>query len=223
MEQLERQKNAVKWLRILYPLWAAVGIFSLMYVPSQVIELSNAELTVANIISNEMLFRLGIAGSLITQLFSVAVIWLLLQLFQNDYKEASWLMAAFAFLGIPIAMLTTANQLAVFDVLGDPEQVIFLLKLKTRGTMIATIFWGLWLLPLGYMIIKSPLFHRLFGWLVVLAGIGYAAAAFAYFLNIKGVVIDILDYFTFGEVIWMLYVMIMGAKWTAVTNENDQL
>lgn len=216
MEKLDQQKSAVKWLRIVYPLWAAVGIFSLMYVPGQLIDKSNPELTVANITSNELLFRLGITGTLVTQLFCISAVYLLYRLFYQDFKEATGLMALFSLIGVPIAMLSTANQLAVFDVIGDPEQVVQLLKLDKRGTMIATIFWGLWLLPLGYMIVKSPLFPRVIGWLVILAGVAYTLAAFAYFLNIKGVLIDSLEYLTFGELIWMLYVMFLGARWKAL-------
>jgi hypothetical protein len=189
-----------------------------MYVPSQLIDKSNPELTVANITSNELLFRLGITGELVTQLFCIAAVYLLYRLFYQDFKEATGLMALFSFLGVPIAMLSTANQLAVFDVIGDPEQVVQLLKLDKRGTMIATIFWGLWLLPLGYMIVKSPLFPKVIGWLVILAGVAYTVAAFAYFLNINGVLIDSLDYLTFGELIWMLYVIFLGGKWKAVSN-----
>jgi len=216
MEKLAIQKNAVKWLRIIYPFWAVVGMFSLMYVPSQLIDVSNPDLTASNISSNELLFRLGIVGSLITQLFSIGTIWFLFQLFYEDFKSACQLMAAFTFLGIPIAMVSTANQLAVLEVLGSPDQVILFLKLNSRGTMIATIFWGLWLLPLGYMIIKSPLFPRLIGWVVIAAGVGYTFNAFAYFLNFKGAITEVMEYLTFGEVLWMLYVLILGARWKMI-------
>ncbi|MEQ6165991.1 DUF4386 domain-containing protein [Ekhidna sp. MALMAid0563] len=216
MHTLPQQKNAVKWLRILYPLWAVLGMFSLLYVPSQLIVLSDPELTASNILTDEMLFRLGIAGSLITQLFSVAAVWFLYKLFYDAYKDAVLLMAIFAFLGVPIAMLSTADQLMVLEVLDQPDQVVSLLKQSSSGTIIATIFWGLWLLPQGYMIISSPLFPRVIGWFMILAGAGYTISAFAYFLGIKGILIDVLDYLTFGEVIWMLWVLIMGARWKAL-------
>jgi hypothetical protein len=216
MNDLTQQKSAVKWLRILYPLWAIIGMYSIMYIPSQLIEYSNPELTSSNILTNETMFRVGIAGSLVTQLFSIAVVWFLYKLFYPTFKDAIILMTVFAFLGMPIAMGSNVFQLAALEVIEDPEQVVFLLKLYGRGTMIATIFWGLWLLPMGYMIIRSPLFPRLIGWLVVLAGIGYTISAFAYFMDVEGIVIDVLDYTTFGEVIWMLWVLVMGARWKAL-------
>jgi len=220
MSNLDQEKTAVFWLRIIYPLWAAVGMFSLLYVPGQLFEANDPGATAANIEAHEWLFRAGIAGSLVTQLFSVAAVWFLYKLFHRSYKDAVILMAVFTFLGIPIAMYSTTHQLAVLDVLNDAEQAYLFLQLNTRGTMIATIFWGLWLLPLGYMVIRSPLFPRLIGWLVVLAGAGYTIAAFAYFLGAEGLWMDILEYLTFGEVIWMLWVLFMGARWKAVGVEN---
>ncbi|WP_425390759.1 DUF4386 domain-containing protein [Ekhidna sp.] len=216
MHTLNQRKNAVTWLRIIYPLWAILGMFSLLYVPSELIDLSNSVLTANNISENEWLFRLGIAGSLLTQLFVIAAVWFLYKLFYTDYKEATILMAIFALVGIPIDMLSTANELLVLEVLDQPDQVLYLIQQSRKGTAIATIFWGLWLLPIGYMIIKSPLFPRLVGWLVILAGAAYTIMAFAHFLGIKGTFITALDYLTFGELIWMLWVMIMGARWKAV-------
>ena len=219
MEQLEQQKNAVKWLRILYPAWAVVGMFSLMYVPSTLIDTSDPELTVANITGNELLFRAGIVGSLITQLFSVGAVWFLYKLFGNDFRDAVILMAVFTFLGMPIAMSSSAYDLAALNAMPDAEKVIFYLKQGGWTVRIATIFWGLWLLPLGYMIIRSPLFPSLVGWLVVLAGVGYTLSAFSYFLDSKGLHMDIFEYLTFGEVLWMLWVLAMGARWKALGPE----
>ncbi|MEQ9467438.1 MAG: DUF4386 domain-containing protein [Ekhidna sp.] len=216
MNEIDSQKNAVKWLRIIYPVWAAIGMFSIMYVPSELIDISNPALTASNIAENEILFRLGIAGSLVTQLLVIAAVWFLYKLFYTNYKDATILVAIFALVGVPIDMLSTANELMVLDALDQPDQVVDLIKQSRKGTSIATIFWGLWLLPIGYMIIKSPLFPRLIGWLVILAGAAYTIMAFASLLNIKGPIISALDYLTFGELIWMLWVMILGARWKAL-------
>ncbi|WP_424963695.1 DUF4386 domain-containing protein [Ekhidna sp.] len=216
MHTIDQQKTAVTWLRIIYPLWAVLGMFSLMYVPSVLIDLSDAQLTASNISANQSLFRLGIAGSLVTQLIGLAAVYYLYKLFYNDHKEGVILLAVFTFLGMPISMASSGGHLMVLESLNDPVQVIAILKQSGKVLMISTIFWGLWLFPLGAIIIKSPLFPKVIGWLVILAGVGYTVAAFAYFLGIEGVAVDALEYLTFGEVIWMLWVLIMGARWKAM-------
>jgi hypothetical protein len=213
MNDLIQQKKALTWLRIVYPLWAIVGMYSLMYIPSQLIDRENAELTASNIAASELLFRSGIAGSLITQLFNILAVWLLYKLFYSSYKDATLLTAILAFIGIPIAMGSNVFSLAALLHLDDPEQVFFFIKLQSRGTIIASIFWGLWLFPIGYMVIQSPLFPALIGWLLVLAGFSYTFNAFAFFLGVEGTIVQIIDYLTVGELIWMLWVLIMGARW----------
>ena len=118
-------------------------------------------------------------------------------------------------------MLSIANKMAVLDVLDDPDRVITLLNQETYGTVVATIFWGLWLLPQAYMVIKSPLFPKIMGWFLIVAGVGYTVSAFLYFLGYKGsTIMEILDMLTMGEVIWMLWVLIMGANWKKLETQN---
>ncbi len=217
MNDLSQQKNALLGLRIVYPLWAVIGMFNLLYIPSKLIDKSNPAFTAENIINNEMLFRMGIAGSLFTQLISLVAVWFLYRLFYNSFKEAVAMTAIFNFLGMPITMLSISKQMAVLDVLDNPDQVISLLNQETYGTVIATIFWGLWLIPQAYMVMKSPLFPSVMGWFLAAAGIGYTLSAFLYFLGFKeSIMMEILDTMTIGEVIWMLWVLIMGARWKAV-------
>lgn len=214
MTDLSQQKKAVTGLRIVYPIWAIVGMYSLLYVPSKLIDRSDAVLTASNIMADDLLFRSGIVGSLITQLIGVVAMWFLYRLFFKFYKEATITTMALSFLGIPISLLSVAPLFGAVNTTSDPDQMMFLIDLSMYGTMVSTIFWGLWLIPLGYMVVKSPLFPKVLGWLLYLAGFGYFVAAFAYFMGVEGVIMEILDMLTMGEVIWMLWVLIMGARWS---------
>ena len=81
------QHQAITALRILYPIWAIIGIFSIQYVPSALIVVGDAAATANNIVANELLFRMGIAGSLVTQLIHILVVLVLYQLFNLTFKE----------------------------------------------------------------------------------------------------------------------------------------
>ena len=50
-------------LRIIYPIWALVGMFGILYVPSQLVVQGDPLSTAQNIEANELLFRAGIVGS----------------------------------------------------------------------------------------------------------------------------------------------------------------
>ena len=54
-------QKAVTFLRLLYPIWAVVGLFSIMYVPATLIVPGDAATTANNIMASESLFRLSLS------------------------------------------------------------------------------------------------------------------------------------------------------------------
>ena len=205
--------KAVTLLRLLYPIWAIVGLFSIMYVPATLIVSGDAAATAANIIADESLFRMGIAGSLITQLIQIVVVLVLYRLFRSVDKNHASLMVIFALVGIPIAMLNTLNRIAALQLLNSADQMMLFLNLNAQGVIIASIFWGLWLFPLGYLIYKSGYFPRILGILVIIAGFGYLLGSFMHLLlPAYGTIASVLELMTFGEVLFMVWVLLKGAK-----------
>ncbi|MEY5049549.1 MAG: hypothetical protein RLZZ175_2908 [Bacteroidota bacterium] len=206
-------KNTILSLRILYPLWAIVGMYSLLYVQGQLIHLNNPALTAQKIIENDFLFRTGIMGSLITQLLFVIIAWLLYKLFENVNKSASQWMVILAFVSIPITMLNEINQYAVLLNTGNITQMMFFINLHQFGMSIASIFWGLWLFPLGYLVYKSGYFPKWVGFALYIGGLGYLIAFIIKILfpSLKPI-LSYTELFTFGEVVWMLWLSIAGVK-----------
>ncbi len=210
------QRQAVTSLRFLYPIWTVFGMFSLLYVPSTLIAPENAATTANNIMTNELLFRTGIVGSLITQLLFIIVVLVLYNLFKTVNKDYSLLMVIFALVGVPIAMLNELNHFAVLPLLGSTDYsqiMLFVDDLYNQGILIASIFWGLWLFPLGYLIFKSGYFSKALGALVAVAGFGYLLGSFTHFLfpDYK-IVLLVFELMTFGEVIFVFWLLIKGAK-----------
>ena len=201
MKNNNSKQKIVTWLRILYPIWAIIGMFSLMYVPSKI---SNA----AEIAANELLFRLGIVGNLVTQLLFVAVALLLYKLFKEVNNNQAGLMVVLALIAVPIAMF---NEIFKIAALYNPEQTLFFLSLNTQGIIIASIFWGLWLFPLGYLIYKSKYFPKLVGIAVIIAAVGYTFDSFAKLLNYTALA-SVFEIMLFGEMIFIFWIVIRGAK-----------
>jgi len=220
------QHKAVTILRILYPIWAVVGLFSIIYVPITLIVVEDAAATASNILANESLFRMGIAGSLITQLIHIAVVLVLYKLFKTVNKDHALLLVVLGLVGVPISMLNTLNRVAALLLAsgGDylkvfsSEQLqalmMFFLNMNEQGIFIATIFWGLWLLPLGYLIYNSGYFPKILGVLMILAGIGYTLEPFVRFLlpNFTAIILPVLYLLVMGEIIFMGWVVLKGAK-----------
>lgn len=78
-----------------------------------------------------------------------------------------------------LVLLSGADFLSVF---AQPELdalAYLFLRLHARGITVASIFWGLWLFPFGLLVIRSRFIPRVLGYLLMIAGVGYLASAFA--------------------------------------------
>ena len=220
------KQKAVTTLRILYPIWFVVGLFGVMYVPTTLVVAGDAAATATNIVANEMLFRAGIVGSLITQLIHIAVVVVLYKLFSSVNRNKAGLLVVLGLIGVPISMLNTLNRVAALLLLNGSDYlkvfeqvqlnalVMFFLNLNEQGMFIATIFWGLWLFPLAYLIYKSGYFPKMLGVLMLLAGLAYFIEPFILYLlpSYAEKFVPVVYLLTMGEVIFMGWVMFKGAK-----------
>ena len=69
------------------------------------------------------------------------------------------------------------------DVRSGPNAVtLLLLDTQHYGTLIAQVFFGLWLLPLGYLSYKSGMFAKWLGVLLIAGGVCYVIDLLAAFL-----------------------------------------
>jgi hypothetical protein len=216
------QKEALKGLRILYPIWIVAGIFSLMYVPSKLIT-EDAAQTANNILGNELLFRFGIAGSLFSQLLFIFAVILLYHLFKSVSRVCTLNMLVFALVSVPIAMISTLGKIAALELAGSNNDLMMLfLNLNNQGIIIASIFWGLWLFPLGNLIRQSGYFPKFIGPAVMIGGIGYFFGSFAQLLMPNSEkIISIFEILTLGEIVFIFWLIIKGARLPENIKVND--
>ena len=205
----------------LYLLVIPLGIFGALYVSSRLIVPGDAATTASNIMASESLFRLGIVSDLFASIVMLLVVLVLYKLLKPVNKNMASLMVIFVLVAVPIAMLNKLNQLAALLLLssGDyltvftTEQLqalaLLFLRLHSRGSNIAFIFWGLWLFPLGYLVFKSGFLPRILGVLLMIACFGYLINSFAIFL---GYTVNVGIFAALGEVLFILWLLIKGVN-----------
>jgi Domain of unknown function (DUF4386) len=76
--------------------------------------------------------------------------------------------ALFEFEGLRVA--TGAVNLAAFGAAGSNALALLLVDTQHYGLLIASIFMGLWLMPLGYLAYKSRWFPKALGAVLILGG-----------------------------------------------------
>jgi hypothetical protein len=205
----------------LYLLVAVLGGFSILYVSSVLIAPGDAEVTAQNILASEGLFRLGFVGGLLTQTVQILLVLFLFKLLKTVNKNQAWLMIIFSLVGVPIAMLNLLNQFAGLVLVSGADYLtvfatdqlhvlgMFFFELHKIGVSIAAIFWGLWLLPLGYLIFKSGFIPRILGILLIIGGIGYLID-FGLFFLFPSIDVEISQYTFIGELLLPLWLLIKG-------------
>lgn len=221
------QHRTVTLLRFLYPVWTVIAMLSLMYISAELIVPDNPLSTAQNIRDNAMLYNLSIAGSLITQLIHIFIVLLLWHLFKSVNRNLSALILVLGLVSVPIAMLNSVNtfaaQLAVSNdaflygitTLQSESLMMFFLKLYEKGLLIAQVFWGLWLFPIAFLVYESGYFHKITGHFLIIAGLGYVLASFGEIIfpaSSSTFVFTIFTIMTMGEILFMLWVVIGGAK-----------
>ncbi|MET3037474.1 DUF4386 domain-containing protein [Chryseobacterium sp. NRRL B-14859] len=220
--------KTVRWAGFLYLVVIMTGFFSLMYVPSRLIVGQNPELTFQHISSSALLFRLSIAGSMLCYIAFMLLPMVLYQLLKSVNETYAKLMVIFALVSIPISFINLqskfsvltlvegAEYLKVFDEKYLQAQVMLLLNDYNKGILIAQVFWGMWLFPLGYLVYKS-------GFLPKILGVFLIAGCFGYISNVLGRTLisnfseyEISGYITLpatiGEVGICLWLLVMGVK-----------
>jgi Domain of unknown function (DUF4386) len=171
---------------LLYLLIVATAWIGLLYVPDALYVTDNPTATADRIRASEWLLRAGIASEIFHQIVQIFLLLALYRLFESvDKALAQLLVILGALISVPIVLLNTLNEIAALMLAGNtsflaaiprPEldalSYLFL-KLHSRGITIAAIFWGLWLLPFGLLVIRSGFIPRVLGILLIIAGCAY--------------------------------------------------
>jgi hypothetical protein len=201
---------------IVYLLLIPLGIFGIIYVPINLIVTNDITQTINNISANEMLFRGSILSALTVQLFNIMLVVLLFKLFKHVNKTVAYLMVICSLLAVPIAFLNEINHLAVLNLLDsstfEAENLISLfLDLHQYGIILAQVFWGLWLFPLGYLIYKSGMVPKFIGVLLMIGCMGYVVDSITLIL-FPSLGFTLSEFTFLGEVIFPLWLLIKGVK-----------
>lgn len=221
---MDSNNKTARLAGVLYLVSVVTGIFSLMYVPSQISVHGDPAATIANITGSESLFRLGIAAGALDYVAFALLPLVLYKLLAPVNRTAALLMVVFALLSIPIDFVAIAAQFDVLSLLQGgtyaqvftPDQLqaeaMLLLDAYYNRIQVAQIFWGLWLFPFGYLVFKSGFLPRALGVLLMIGCFGYLvtfAQTFFPYYNTPSFVMWPAAAAEIGTCLWLL---IMGVR-----------
>jgi hypothetical protein len=185
-----------------------------------------APVTVNNILIHESQFRVGFVISLFSVVFLLLAAWALYVLLKPANENVALLflvlnLAGFAMwcfgllnLSGSLLLVSGADYLKVFQPDQLQAQAMFFVNLYKNGSIIAQVPYGIWLLPLGYLVIKSRFLPKLLGILLVADCFGLLVYVFQRFLlpDYEVISYPCLAISFIAEVSLALWLLIKGAN-----------
>lgn len=207
----------------LYLAFFVTGIFGSVVVREQLFASGDPDATLANLVEHESLARAGIMLELgIVAVQALTAVWFY-RLFRtvDDFSAA-----ALALFGIvnAVAILASAAFLAsALEVARDQSlaapggaaataQLMYMLSDQVWG--VAALFFGLWLIPMGWLAIRSRWMPEPLGWTLIVGGIGYFVSAFVrYAFADSDTAAQVLTLPSIVGELWMMaYLLIFGVR-----------
>jgi len=220
-DDLERERRSARAAGAWYLGLAITGIGLLLIRPA-VYDPDDAATTLQNLTTDEGLARLGLAVELaivVTQ--ALAAVWFY-KLFRPINPVAAWAVGVFGMVNAVAILASSAAVATALEVASDPglapgddaaatTQLLFGLSENFWG--VGALFFGLWLIPMGWVAATSGRFPQALGWILVAGGVGYVASAFVeYAVDAQTWLVDALTLTAAGE-LWMIgYLLVVGIR-----------
>lgn len=166
------------------------GLFYLLYVITSVIAnlfgkfvFVEAPVTINHIMTHAFQFRIGFVINLFSVVFFVVAAWALYVLLKPVNQDLALLFLLFNVAGFAVWLFSSLCLFASLVILNgvetitvfQPDQLqalaVFFVNLYKTGGVIAQVPYGVWLFPLGYLVLKSGFLPKILGYLLIADGI----------------------------------------------------
>jgi hypothetical protein len=211
---------------VLYALEGTAAVFGGVYFRGKFIVPGDAAATASAIQAHETLFRAGFAAALLAVAFHLAYTVLFYDLFRPVDRTVALLAAFVSLAACALQAFAALFQLAALLVVGPGSSMsaftggqaqslaLLFLNVNAQAFNVYLIFFGFWLIPTGYLIVRSTFFPRIIGVLLALDGMGWVTFLWPPLATSIYPVIAIVA--AFGELpllLWLLVVGVHAQRW----------
>lgn len=203
---------------------AITGVLGFLLIRPRINVDGDPAATLTNLVDHEGLARIGLVLELalvVTQ--ALAAVWFY-NLFRSINATAAWALAAFGMVNAIAIMASAAFMATALTVAsdvslapgGDPAATAQLMyQLSSNFWGVGSLFFGLWLIPMGHIAASSRRLPRWLGRILIVGGAGYLLSAFVGYgtADAPAWFVDMLPLpATIGE-FWMIgYLIVRGIR-----------
>lgn len=176
--------------------------------------------TLTNLTEQETLARIRLLlefAIVVSQ--ALAAVWFF-KLFKDINHVAAWALAAWGMMNaaaIMISAMAMGGALGIVNSTSSLDDKLIMIQIFDQFIKhawgVGSLFFGLWLIPMGYVVVSSQRMPKWLGYVLIIGGAGYLISACLNYMGIKGVWLDLMVIpATVGE-FWMIaYLLIFGIR-----------
>jgi len=207
-----------------------LGLPGLIVIPGRLIVVGDATATADHIRAATTWFRIGLASELIYPVVFVFLALALYRLFETVSKPLAMQLVAMVLLSVPLVCFGVVSEMAALVLVSGPSFLstftrpqldslaYFFLRMRGMGLGVVEIFWGLWLIPFGLLVLRSRFLPRIFGVLLLIAAPGYLLRAASSLFSAPSLD-SIASVLTLGELPIIFALLFLGSRPRAVDSQ----
>lgn len=219
----DQHKDMMRTARITaiwYLMLAILGVVGFLVLHPKIYVSGNLPQTLANLKDQETIARLRVLLEFTIVISQAVAAVYFYKLFKGINATASWALAAWGSINSAVIMLSAIAMSGAINVAtstlpeGDQLIMIRLFDQIIRNSWgVGSLFFGLWLIPMGYVVVSSQCMPVWLGRTLILGGLGYIASAFLTYAGVHFSWIDMLTIpATIGE-FWIIgYLLVFGIR-----------
>ena len=170
-------------------------MYAEIFVLSELVVGNDQTATANNILSHETLYRTGVVAHIATLVCSSILLGILFKVFKSTSEYLAMTMVIFNIAAVAIEGVTILYELETISILksktfasvfsqGQINSLAYLpLKMQSIGYDLALLFFGVVCCLISILILKSKLFLRWIGFLMLLAGVCYLTNSLLAFMS----------------------------------------
>lgn len=223
MDNNDTQRQLVQTARIAgiwYLLLAISGMLGFLIFHPQIFDSKDSQKTLTNLIDRESLARTRLLfefAIIVSQ--ALTAVWFY-KLFRNINEWAAWTVGIWGMINSVAIMISAISMASAIEIASSSQTVenkIILIELLSslakNAWGVGSLFFGLWLIPLGYIVTSSKRMPVWMGRILIIGGISYLISVVVNYIGIKSPYLELIALpATVGE-FWMIgYLLIFGIR-----------
>lgn len=222
MNENHRQTELVtaRMTGVWYLLLAISGMIGFLILHGKIYVSGDISKTVANLSEHETLARIRLLMEFAIVVSQAVAAVYFFKLFKDINHFASWALAAWGTMNAGLIMISAiamggAINVATSELALTDKMIMVQIfdQFIANAWGMGSLFFGLWLIPMGYAVVSSQRMPVWLGRILMLGGVGYILSAFTNYIGLDGAWVGLLPLLaTVGE-FWMIaYLLIYGIR-----------